>query len=131
MDDQIKYHVTDDCEEHSFCNCENNEQITPYLRDDCDCFDAAAEAVAEKCNQIKNTCEDKLESLKRCKKNPYFKQSWALQTDVYKSIADSEPTDRIVMKNTYALSLRAIALIGGAVGILWLVKKMLSETDKE
>ena len=48
MDDPIKYDIESDCEEHSFCNCENNEQITPYLRDDCSCFDEAAEAVANK-----------------------------------------------------------------------------------
>ena len=130
MDDPIKYDVESDCEEESFCNCENNEQITPYLRDDCDCFDRAAEAVADRCNQIKSGCEDKLKALKKGRKNPYFKQTWILQTDIYKSMNDDTPCDRVVMKNSYALSLRALALIGGAVGAIWLVKKMLDEIDE-
>jgi hypothetical protein len=130
MDDQINHHVGEDCEEHSFCNCENSEQITPYLRDDCDCFDKAAEAVAEKCKQMKDCCEEKLKDVTRGKKNPYFKQSWALQTDVYRSIEDTEPTDRLMMKNSYAFSLRAIALICGAIGTFWFLKKLLSREDE-
>lgn len=126
MDDEIKNELDADCEEHSFCNCENNEQITPYLRDDCNCFDEEAEAVAEKCHQIKETCKDHIEDLKNDKKNPYFKQSWAFQTDIYKSINDASPTDRILMKNTYAISLRAIALIGGGIATLLLLKKIFA-----
>ena len=131
MDDPIKYDIESDCEEHSFCNCENNEQITPYLRDDCSCFDEAAEAVAKKCNELKDCCEQKLQDIKSGKKNPYIKQSWAIQTDIYQSIHDESPTDRLMMKNSYAFSLRAIALIGGAIGAVWLIRKMFSTKEDE
>ena len=120
-----------DCEEHSFCNCENSEQITPYQRDDCTCLEDAAEAVTDKCHQIKDTCKSELKNMKKNTCNPYFKQSWLLQTDIYKCINDENPTDRIVMKNSYAISLRTLALIGGAVGMLVLLRKLFSSNEEE
>ena len=120
-----------DCEEHSFCNSENNEIITPYLRDDCDCFDEASEAVAEKCREIRSTCEKKAEKIaKKWKsgcKNPYLKHTCTMQTDVYKSMHDNKPADTLRMEQTCACSLRALALIGGAVLVMVLAKKMMDK----
>ena len=130
MNDTTKTEWDHECEEHSFCNCENNEQITPYLRDDCHCVDHAVEAVAEKCHQIKDACTDELKQMTRYKRNPYFKQSWIFQTDIYKCINDENPCDRIVMKNSYTVSLRTLALIGGGLGAFLLLRKLLSGNDE-
>lgn len=133
MNENTENMIETDCEEQSFCNCENSETITPYLRDDCDCFDEAAEAVAEKCHEMQDVCEEKAEvavkTLKKQIQNPYLKHSCSMQTDVYKSIHDETPADTLKMEQAYACSLRTLALIGGAVLVMILVKRMLDKRN--
>ena len=152
MNENTENEIEQDCEEHSFCNCENSETITPYLRDDCDCFDEAAEAVADKCHEaredcdcrdgaaetvadkcheLRAACEEKVEKLARkweqCNKNPYFKHTCTVQTDIYRSPRDETPIDTVKLEHGWACSLRTLAIIGGTVLAVILTKKMFGK----
>ena len=131
MNENTEHTMHMDCEEHSFCTSENSEVITPHLRDDCDCFDEAAEAVAEKCREIRNVCEEKVDEMaqkwKTCSKNPYFKHTCTIQTDIYKTPRDEKPIDTVKMEHSWACSLRTLAIVGGTVLAIVLTKKMLGK----
>ena len=131
MNENTENTMEQDCEEQSFCNCENSETITPYLRDDCDCFDEATETVADKCREIRAACEEKVDELaqkwKKCNKNPYFKHTCTVQTDIYRSRQDEKPIDTVKMEQIYACSLRTLAIIGGTVLAVILTKKIFGK----
>ena len=114
----------EDCDEESFCNCENNEQITPYYSDDearsdcpkksetCRCKDR----LRKKYQQAKTVCQQTVKrltkDLKSSQGNPYIKETVTCRIDVYKSPADKKPIDSFKTQKSKAYTLRALALAG-------------------
>ena len=120
----------DGCDEESMCNCENNEQITPYFSDDgiqtaerygpkCSLGQEAAEAG---CQKFKKTCQSIGKRLqndwKATKGKPYIKQTSTLRFDVYSSCDDAEPIDTFCTESVKSYSLKALALVGLGAAVL-------------
>lgn len=93
-----------ECEETSFCNSEGREIRTPYMNEECCCQD---ETSTTKKQDRANRCHGM--------KNPYFKQTCSLRTDVYRNKGDKSPVDTISMEHTASASLCALAIAGSVM----------------
>ena len=132
----------DGCDEESMCNCENNEQITPYFSDD---GIQTAERYGPKCHvetgyakdpiSTKQTCESVKKRLRTdwraIGKNPYIKQTSTLRLDLYRSSEDEEPIDSFYTESVKSYSLKKMALIGlGAIALVCTTKCILKKLWK-
>ncbi|MBE6601090.1 MAG: hypothetical protein E7637_01090 [Ruminococcaceae bacterium] len=118
----------EDCDEESFCNCENNEQITPFYSDG----DPRRKARTEEGHKhkkstaayqkVKKSCSATLDRLtkdwKETKGNPCIKQTAVYRMDVYKTPSDEHPIDSFGIERCKTYSLRALALLGIAAAAL-------------
>ena len=105
MSDQYLAKGTDccpECEEKSFCNSEGREIETPYMREGCHCPDSDTEPKKQPLSKL---CSGM--------KNPYFKQTCSIRTDVYRKKDDESPVDTISMEHSASASLSALMIAGG------------------
>ena len=115
--------------EEAFCNCENQEQITPYAPDTEEMPDTAADCdveipncVEQKCRQLKNACAAAMDRLTRdwktANKNPFLKQSTVCRVDVYRRPMDTEPMDSFCTEQSHSCTLRALLMMGAAAAAI-------------
>ena len=118
-------------EELSVCNTENDETVTLYAADDCDClpdFDEESavetkkEKIARKCREVKDTCRSTASRLvsdwKETAGNPYIKQTHITQVEIYRSPDDEEPIDTFRTEQTKSYSARSLAVLGAAAVVV-------------
>ena len=109
-----------DCtEEVSYCNCENQEQLTAYQADDarygCGCETPTNESVKTKlCNTASRIAED----FRECNGNPYLKDTCSYRMDIYKSPRDETPIDTFVIQKSKGFTLRSLAITLGAISLV-------------
>ena len=116
----------DDCDEESFCNCENNERVTPYYTDPC-APDAPTEANAA-CGKrtLKITCGNARKKVikavnRLCRDwkegagNPYIKKTSTTRVEIYRSPTDKTPIDRFQLERTKNVSACALAAVGACL----------------
>ena len=126
MDDPIKYDIESDCEEHSFCNCENTERITAHQPDHTEAYDAMplerelAPNASQKSNKIKKSLQRLAKDVCTCNGNPYIKDTLSYQVELYKTPQDTTPIDRFQLQKSKGCSLRTLGLIASAAVVLML-----------
>ena len=121
-------------DEQSFCNCENNECITPYCSDDSD-TDANPITESEPQDDTLETMHkaqtDKPNTqLQRLKNdflaagmNPYIKRDHTCRINLYRKKGDTEPIDCFESKSEHGFSARAMFLLGATLlGICLLIR---------
>ena len=102
--------------EEAFCNCENQEQITPYESDGQETpFDADP---TQPCHLQKPTCSQLWERLGRAWRatdhKPYIKKTTSCRVEIYRQPLDTEPIDSLCTEKSHSFSLRGLLLIGAA-----------------
>ena len=116
----------DDCDEESFCNCENNERVTPYYADSNLC---ATENAPDNCSQkcgVEEFCRNATQAIgtkakQLCRdlrvgtKSPYIKKTSVTRVELYRSPNDKTPIDRLKIERTKNVSACALAAIGACL----------------
>ena len=113
-------------EELSFCNCENDEVITPYEEDAEDILESDGESKKEmlirKCMEAKQACAGTaarlVEDWQKTGGNPYIKQTHITQVDIYCSPDDEEPIDTFRTERVKSYSARSLAIFGAAAAVV-------------
>lgn len=131
----------EDCDEESFCNCENNEQLTPYYSDGSPNRKAHTEQGHKKhkasaaYQKAKKSCTATFHRLakdwKETQGNPCIKQTAIYRVDVYKSPADEHPIDSFGTEQCKTYSLRALAILGiAAIAVVSAANMLLGKIKK-
>ena len=120
-----------DCDEESVCNCENNEQITPYYSDTQPKEAPAADMRAQKKHgsakktAIYRTAKSYAKKLgnlahhlRASKGKLYIKQTTTTSTRIYRNPSDTEPIESFETHSEKSCSLQALVLVGiGALAL--------------
>lgn len=113
---------TADTENTSFCNCENEEVITPYQAE----HQNAPESIMEnckaqftkKCNEVKDTCRQTADRLvvdwKATDGDPYLKYTKSHRLEVYRTPEETVPVDTFESRFESKGFLRAMLLVSAA-----------------
>ena len=117
----------------SVCNCENDEEVTIFERDDEIDLDydveydeasteSAKETFTRKCREVKEICDNTAARLindwKETDRNSYIKQTQIMQLDIYKSPDDELPIDTFRTERVKAYSARSLAVVGAAAFVV-------------
>ena len=127
-------------DEHSFCNCENNECITPYKSDSSICEDLCSSDQPDEERTIPSMqastaaaptqggIAQRLKSdLLAARRNPYIQREHSCRIHLYRKKGDTEPIDSFEANTTHSFSARALLLLGGAILTVCLMKRMLEK----
>ena len=129
-------------DESSFCNCENQECITPYEmgrpildshlpeKDDRNTED---ERDADDIERPHEKTPTKPQGMGRRLKadflaadcNPYIKRDHTCRIDLYQKKGDTEPIDRFESNCSHSFSVRAMLLAGASLLGVWIISRML------
>ena len=128
--------------EHSFCNCENNECITPYeseqsIGDGIAAEDEHREKEADTTQGKQTTGVTALPTIRprqRLKndlaaagKNPYIQREHTCRIHLYRKKGDTEPIDSFEANTTHGFSARAMLLLGAALLGFWALTRMMGK----
>ena len=129
-----------DCDEVSICNCESNEQITPYYSDTeelpiGECCEPprsrkkVKEQLKKTCCEVSDLCQKTAKrlakDLKQTNGNPYLKHTSTCRIELYRSPEDEHPIDSFGTECTKSCSARALAVLGGAAILLLLAGELV------
>ena len=135
--------VCADGEELSVCNTENDETVTIYEADDCDCLpdfneesavESKKEKLMRKCREAKEACQSTASRLvsdwKETEGNPYIKQTRITRVEIYRNCNEEQPIDSFETTDVKSYSARAFLVASAATALLVaasgkLVKKFL------
>ena len=108
----------DDYDAQAFCNCENNECITPYQSDeqvsDSEAWEAHT-APQNKKTADQSTANRLCVAWKAANGNPYLKKTHVCQIELYRTPTDPSPIDSFRVESVKGFTARALAILGGTV----------------
>ena len=126
-------------EEHTFCNCENNECLIPYQSDEsisdvlplaeqCDVEEPLDQPHHPRCDCApKNTAQRLKKDLMKAGNHPYIKREHTCHIGLYRKKNDTEPIDCFEANTSHTLSARGMLLLGIAVFGVCLFKRLLDK----
>ena len=125
--------------EHSFCNCENNECITPYKRDETSTDalltersnspDRESSAHATSNKEPRNQLQRLKNDFLKAGNNPYIKRDHTCHINLYRQKDDTEPIDSFEANTSHGFSARAILLLGASLLGICLLTRLLGKKD--
>ena len=125
--------------EHSFCNCENNECITPYESDApinnvilAQNDKPNADASPKQSHQTQsNSTGNGLQRIKQdfleADNNPFIERHHTCRIHLYRKKGDTEPIDSFEANTTHGFSARAMLLLGAALLGFWALTRMIGK----
>ncbi len=126
-------------DEHSFCNCESNECITPYKSDKLntetlrtagsDSPDGESSAHAGNNEEPRNQLQRLKNDFLKAGNNPYIRREHTCRINLYRQKDDTEPIDSFEANTSHGFSARAILLLGASLLGICLLTRLLGKKD--